>query len=88
MPCCSLSLSPSLCMHMCLPQDLHVSDNSDGPADMERMSRNKVEHGRQTHQVLQVSHFFLQVQGPFTADINWDVNSCVTGFITVTICVT
>ncbi|KAM8741308.1 pleckstrin homology-like domain family B member 1 isoform 5-T6 [Acanthopagrus schlegelii] len=33
--------------------DLHVSDNSDGPADMERMSRNKVEHGRQTHQVLQ-----------------------------------
>uniref|UniRef100_A0A671YIY3 Pleckstrin homology-like domain family B member 1 n=1 Tax=Sparus aurata TaxID=8175 RepID=A0A671YIY3_SPAAU len=45
--------SPSLCMHVCLPQDLHVSDNSDGPADMERMSRNKVEHGRQTHQVLQ-----------------------------------
>ncbi|XP_030293239.1 pleckstrin homology-like domain family B member 1 isoform X3 [Sparus aurata] len=40
-------------MHVCLPQDLHVSDNSDGPADMERMSRNKVEHGRQTHQVLQ-----------------------------------
>ncbi|XP_036974812.1 pleckstrin homology-like domain family B member 1 isoform X9 [Acanthopagrus latus] len=33
--------------------DLHVSDNSDRPADMERMSRNKVEHGRQTHQVLQ-----------------------------------
>ncbi|XP_076607327.1 pleckstrin homology-like domain family B member 1 isoform X4 [Chaetodon auriga] len=33
--------------------DLHASDNSDGPADMERMNRNKVEHGRQTHQVLQ-----------------------------------
>ncbi|XP_070839681.1 pleckstrin homology-like domain family B member 1 isoform X1 [Chaetodon trifascialis] len=33
--------------------DLHASDNSDGPADMERMNRNKVEHGRQMHQVLQ-----------------------------------
>ncbi|XP_056253215.1 pleckstrin homology-like domain family B member 1 isoform X9 [Seriola aureovittata] len=33
--------------------DLHVSDNSDSPADMDRMSRNRVEHGRQTHQVLQ-----------------------------------
>nr|XP_046266964.1 pleckstrin homology-like domain family B member 1 isoform X2 [Scatophagus argus] len=33
--------------------DLHVSDNSDSTADMERMSRNKVEHERQTHQVLQ-----------------------------------
>ncbi|XP_049447365.1 pleckstrin homology-like domain family B member 1 isoform X2 [Epinephelus fuscoguttatus] len=33
--------------------DLHVSDNSDSPADMERVSRSKVEHGRQTHQVLQ-----------------------------------
>ncbi|XP_070699741.1 pleckstrin homology-like domain family B member 1 isoform X7 [Pempheris klunzingeri] len=35
--------------------DLHVSDNSDSPDDMERMSRNKVEHGRQTHQVLQTT---------------------------------
>ncbi|XP_026037413.1 pleckstrin homology-like domain family B member 1 isoform X9 [Astatotilapia calliptera] len=34
-------------------QDLHESDNSASPADMDRMSRNKVEHGRQTHQVLQ-----------------------------------
>ncbi|XP_029374975.1 pleckstrin homology-like domain family B member 1 isoform X1 [Echeneis naucrates] len=34
-------------------QDLHVSDNSDSPADMERINRNKGEHGRQTHQVLQ-----------------------------------
>nr|XP_046266971.1 pleckstrin homology-like domain family B member 1 isoform X8 [Scatophagus argus] len=34
-------------------EDLHVSDNSDSTADMERMSRNKVEHERQTHQVLQ-----------------------------------
>ncbi|XP_044079751.1 pleckstrin homology-like domain family B member 1 isoform X8 [Siniperca chuatsi] len=33
--------------------DLHVSDNSDSPADMERMSRTKVEHERQMHQVLQ-----------------------------------
>ncbi|XP_040907424.1 pleckstrin homology-like domain family B member 1 isoform X7 [Toxotes jaculatrix] len=33
--------------------DLHVSDNSDSPADMDRMNRNKVEHGRQMHQVLQ-----------------------------------
>ncbi|KAM9348902.1 pleckstrin homology-like domain family B member 1 [Symphorus nematophorus] len=33
--------------------DLHVSDKSDSPADMERMKRNKVEHGRQMHQVLQ-----------------------------------
>ncbi|KAM6912064.1 pleckstrin homology-like domain family B member 1 isoform 7-T7 [Lycodopsis pacificus] len=33
--------------------DLHVSDNSDSPDEMERVSRNKVEHGRQTHQVLQ-----------------------------------
>nr|XP_019940902.1 PREDICTED: pleckstrin homology-like domain family B member 1 isoform X5 [Paralichthys olivaceus] len=33
--------------------DLHVSDSSDSPADMERMRRNKVEQGRQTHQVLQ-----------------------------------
>ncbi|XP_013127767.1 pleckstrin homology-like domain family B member 1 isoform X6 [Oreochromis niloticus] len=33
--------------------DLHESDNSASPADMDRMSRNKVEHGRQTHQVLQ-----------------------------------
>ncbi|XP_018547865.1 pleckstrin homology-like domain family B member 1 isoform X7 [Lates calcarifer] len=33
--------------------DLHVSDNPGSPADMDRMSRNKGEHGRQTHQVLQ-----------------------------------
>ncbi|XP_053297843.1 pleckstrin homology-like domain family B member 1 isoform X2 [Pleuronectes platessa] len=33
--------------------DLHVSDSSDSPADMERMRRNKVEQGGQTHQVLQ-----------------------------------
>ncbi|XP_069572522.1 pleckstrin homology-like domain family B member 1 isoform X1 [Brachyistius frenatus] len=33
--------------------DLHVSGNSDRPADMDRMSRNRVERGRQTHQVLQ-----------------------------------
>ncbi|XP_071317152.1 pleckstrin homology-like domain family B member 1 isoform X4 [Trachinotus anak] len=33
--------------------DLHVSDTSDSPTDMDRMSRNRVEHGRQTHQVLQ-----------------------------------
>ncbi|XP_023135982.2 pleckstrin homology-like domain family B member 1 isoform X7 [Amphiprion ocellaris] len=33
--------------------DLHVSDNSDSPADMERVSRTKGEHGRQMHQVLQ-----------------------------------
>ncbi|XP_068186666.1 pleckstrin homology-like domain family B member 1 isoform X8 [Antennarius striatus] len=33
--------------------DLHVSDKTDGPANMEHMSRNKVEHGRQMHQVLQ-----------------------------------
>ncbi|XP_037603821.1 pleckstrin homology-like domain family B member 1 isoform X10 [Sebastes umbrosus] len=33
--------------------DLHVSDTSDSPDEMERVSRRKVEHGRQTHQVLQ-----------------------------------
>ncbi|XP_034540267.1 pleckstrin homology-like domain family B member 1 isoform X4 [Notolabrus celidotus] len=33
--------------------DLHVSDNSDSRADMERVSRTKGEQGRQTHQVLQ-----------------------------------
>ncbi|XP_016532501.1 pleckstrin homology-like domain family B member 1 isoform X7 [Poecilia formosa] len=33
--------------------DLHVSDSSDSTADMDRMRRNKVEHERQTHQVLQ-----------------------------------
>ncbi|XP_034463630.1 pleckstrin homology-like domain family B member 1 isoform X9 [Hippoglossus hippoglossus] len=33
--------------------DLHVSDSPDSPADMERMRRNKVEQGRQMHQVLQ-----------------------------------
>ncbi|XP_062262742.1 pleckstrin homology-like domain family B member 1 isoform X3 [Platichthys flesus] len=33
--------------------DLHVSDSSDSPEDMERMRRNKVEQGGQTHQVLQ-----------------------------------
>ncbi|CAK6953719.1 pleckstrin homology-like domain family B member 1 [Scomber scombrus] len=33
--------------------DLHTSDHPDSSADMDRMSRNKVEHGRQTHQVLQ-----------------------------------
>ncbi|XP_037834845.1 pleckstrin homology-like domain family B member 1 isoform X7 [Kryptolebias marmoratus] len=33
-------------------RDLHVSD-SDHPADMDRANRNKVEHERQTHQVLQ-----------------------------------
>ncbi|XP_035522104.1 pleckstrin homology-like domain family B member 1 isoform X10 [Morone saxatilis] len=38
---------------MSVSEDLHVSDNSDSPADMERMSRNKMEQGRQTHQVLQ-----------------------------------
>ncbi|XP_034746715.1 pleckstrin homology-like domain family B member 1 isoform X7 [Etheostoma cragini] len=37
---------------MPVSQDLHVSDNSDSPDEMERVSRNKVEHGRQTHQVL------------------------------------
>uniref|UniRef100_A0A8D3ATR4 Pleckstrin homology-like domain family B member 1 n=1 Tax=Scophthalmus maximus TaxID=52904 RepID=A0A8D3ATR4_SCOMX len=45
------SLSISVCV--CLLQDLHVSDNSDSPGDMDRMRRKKVEHGRQTHQVLQ-----------------------------------
>ncbi|XP_047463215.1 pleckstrin homology-like domain family B member 1 isoform X5 [Mugil cephalus] len=38
---------------MSLSNDLHVSDNSDCPADMDRMSRSKVGQGRQTHQVLQ-----------------------------------
>ncbi|XP_035999106.1 pleckstrin homology-like domain family B member 1 isoform X8 [Fundulus heteroclitus] len=33
--------------------DLHVSDSSDSTADMDRMRRNRVEHERQTHQVLQ-----------------------------------
>ncbi|XP_067347610.1 pleckstrin homology-like domain family B member 1 isoform X3 [Channa argus] len=33
--------------------DLHVSDNSDSAADMDHMSKNKVEHGQQMHQVLQ-----------------------------------
>ncbi|XP_035864555.1 pleckstrin homology-like domain family B member 1 isoform X10 [Sander lucioperca] len=37
---------------MPVSKDLHVSDNSDSPDEMERV-RNKVEHGRQTHQVLQ-----------------------------------
>uniref|UniRef100_A0A3Q1G6N8 Pleckstrin homology-like domain, family B, member 1a n=1 Tax=Acanthochromis polyacanthus TaxID=80966 RepID=A0A3Q1G6N8_9TELE len=45
--CLSLSLSLSVL------QDLHVSDNSDSSADMERVSRAKGEHGRQMHQVLQ-----------------------------------
>lgn len=40
---------------MCVFQDPHVSDSSSSLADMERMSRNKMEHGRQMHQVLQVS---------------------------------
>uniref|UniRef100_A0A665UB14 Pleckstrin homology-like domain family B member 1 n=1 Tax=Echeneis naucrates TaxID=173247 RepID=A0A665UB14_ECHNA len=42
-----------LFLYVRLLQDLHVSDNSDSPADMERINRNKGEHGRQTHQVLQ-----------------------------------
>lgn len=33
--------------------DLHVSDSSDSPADMDRMRRNNVDQERQTHQVLQ-----------------------------------
>ncbi|XP_038145038.1 pleckstrin homology-like domain family B member 1 isoform X2 [Cyprinodon tularosa] len=33
--------------------DLHVSDSSDSTVDMDRMRRNRVEHERQTHQVLQ-----------------------------------
>ncbi|XP_055370505.1 pleckstrin homology-like domain family B member 1 isoform X7 [Betta splendens] len=33
--------------------DLHVSETSHTSADMERVSRNKVEHGRQMHQILQ-----------------------------------
>ncbi|XP_034096429.1 pleckstrin homology-like domain family B member 1 isoform X7 [Gymnodraco acuticeps] len=33
--------------------DLHVSDPSDNPVEMERVRTNRVEHGRQTHQVLQ-----------------------------------
>ncbi|XP_038145047.1 pleckstrin homology-like domain family B member 1 isoform X10 [Cyprinodon tularosa] len=37
--------------HACL--DLHVSDSSDSTVDMDRMRRNRVEHERQTHQVLQ-----------------------------------
>lgn len=35
-----------------------MSDSSDSTANMDRMRRNKVEHERQTHQVLQVSYFF------------------------------
>ncbi|KAM4545743.1 pleckstrin homology-like domain family B member 1 isoform 5-T6 [Odontesthes bonariensis] len=38
---------------MTVRQDLHVSDTSDHPADMDRMRKNKVQHERQTHQVLQ-----------------------------------
>ncbi|XP_051255807.1 pleckstrin homology-like domain family B member 1 isoform X8 [Dicentrarchus labrax] len=38
---------------MSVSEDLHVSDNSDSPANMERMRRSKMEQGRQTHQVLQ-----------------------------------
>ncbi|XP_028276964.1 pleckstrin homology-like domain family B member 1 isoform X10 [Parambassis ranga] len=39
---------------MFLPNlDPHVSDSSSSLADMERMSRNKMDHGRQLHQVLQ-----------------------------------
>uniref|UniRef100_A0A8C2XB43 Pleckstrin homology like domain family B member 1 n=1 Tax=Cyclopterus lumpus TaxID=8103 RepID=A0A8C2XB43_CYCLU len=45
--------SLSLSLHVCLLQDLHVSDKSDSPEEMERVSRSKGEHGRQTHQVLQ-----------------------------------
>ncbi|XP_033955517.1 pleckstrin homology-like domain family B member 1 isoform X11 [Pseudochaenichthys georgianus] len=33
--------------------DLLVSDPSDNPVEMERVRTNRVEHGRQTHQVLQ-----------------------------------
>ncbi|CAG5874828.1 unnamed protein product, partial [Menidia menidia] len=42
-----------VCVCVCVIQDLHVSDTSDRPADMDRMSKNKVEHQRQMHQVLQ-----------------------------------
>ncbi|XP_041863755.1 pleckstrin homology-like domain family B member 1 isoform X10 [Melanotaenia boesemani] len=38
---------------MSVRQDLHVLDASDHPADMDRMRRNKVEHERQMHQILQ-----------------------------------
>ncbi|XP_072231669.1 pleckstrin homology-like domain family B member 1 isoform X9 [Leuresthes tenuis] len=38
---------------MTVRKDLHVSDTSDHPADMDCMRKNKVEHERQTHQVLQ-----------------------------------
>ncbi|XP_026227283.1 pleckstrin homology-like domain family B member 1 isoform X7 [Anabas testudineus] len=38
---------------MSLSEDLHVSDYSDTPANMDSMSKNKMEHGRQMHQVLQ-----------------------------------
>ncbi|KAM6907781.1 LOW QUALITY PROTEIN: pleckstrin homology-like domain family B member 1 [Xenentodon cancila] len=38
---------------MSVREDLHVSDNPDRPVDMERLSRNKAEHERQMHQVLQ-----------------------------------
>uniref|UniRef100_A0A672Z3H0 Pleckstrin homology-like domain family B member 1 n=1 Tax=Sphaeramia orbicularis TaxID=375764 RepID=A0A672Z3H0_9TELE len=44
--------SSSAALTVCL-QDLHVSDNGDSSADMERLRRTKMEHGRQTHQVLQ-----------------------------------
>ncbi|XP_068600433.1 pleckstrin homology-like domain family B member 1 [Brachionichthys hirsutus] len=43
----------STCRACYLLLDLHVSDKTDGPADMEQMSGNTVEHGRQMRQVLQ-----------------------------------
>ncbi|KAM9331739.1 pleckstrin homology-like domain family B member 1 [Pholidichthys leucotaenia] len=38
---------------MSVTENLDESHNSESPAEMDRMSRNKGEHGRQTHQVLQ-----------------------------------
>ncbi|XP_062414013.1 pleckstrin homology-like domain family B member 1 isoform X8 [Pungitius pungitius] len=43
--------------------DLHVSDSSAGPDEMERVSRNKAEHGRQVHQVLQSTPLDLLENG-------------------------
>ncbi|KAM7374228.1 hypothetical protein PAMP_006899 [Pampus punctatissimus] len=49
--CRQLDPIRSICLQT--QSDLHASDHSDSPDDMDHMSRNKAEHGRQTHQVLQ-----------------------------------
>lgn len=52
-----------------------MSDKSDSTANMDHMSRIKVEHGRQMHQVLQVSQFYFKASY-YVKVLIWHIELC------------